>query len=71
VEVIAADQVWLAALAVVFSVIGAYYYLRIVKLMYFDESEEPIALKGSRRKRASSSAPTAWPSSRSVWSRAP
>jgi NADH-quinone oxidoreductase subunit N len=28
---------WLAALAVVMSVIGAYYYLRIVKLMYFDE----------------------------------
>jgi NADH-quinone oxidoreductase subunit N len=27
----------LAALAVVMSVIGAYYYLRIVKLMYFDE----------------------------------
>jgi NADH-quinone oxidoreductase subunit N len=31
---------WLAALAVVMSVIGAYYYLRIVKLMYFDE---PVA----------------------------
>ena len=28
---------WLAALAVLMSVIGAYYYLRIVKLMYFDE----------------------------------
>ena len=28
---------WLAALAVVMSVVGAYYYLRIVKLMYFDE----------------------------------
>ena len=28
---------WLAAVAVVLSVIGAYYYLRIVKLMYFDE----------------------------------
>jgi NADH-quinone oxidoreductase subunit N len=27
----------LAALAVVMSVVGAYYYLRIVKLMYFDE----------------------------------
>jgi NADH-quinone oxidoreductase subunit N len=29
--------VWLAILAVVFSVVGAFYYLRIVKLMYFDE----------------------------------
>jgi NADH-quinone oxidoreductase subunit N len=28
---------WLAALAVLMSVIGAFYYLRIVKLMYFDE----------------------------------
>ena len=28
---------WMAALAVVMSVVGAYYYLRIVKLMYFDE----------------------------------
>jgi NADH-quinone oxidoreductase subunit N len=31
------DMTWLAALAVLMSVIGAYYYLRIVKLMYFDE----------------------------------
>ena len=31
------DLTWLAALAVVMSVVGAYYYLRIVKLMYFDE----------------------------------
>ncbi len=36
-EVIDADFVWLAALAVVFSLIGAFYYLRVVKLMYFDE----------------------------------
>ncbi|MDQ0468890.1 NADH-quinone oxidoreductase subunit NuoN [Labrys wisconsinensis] len=28
---------WLAVLGVVASVVGAYYYLRIVKLMYFDE----------------------------------
>ncbi len=31
--------IWLAVLAVVFSVIGAFYYLRVVKLMYFDEPE--------------------------------
>ena len=29
---------WLAIIAVVFSVVGAFYYLRVVKLMYFDES---------------------------------
>ena len=34
--VIAADHLWLAMTAVLFSLIGAYYYLRIVKLMYFD-----------------------------------
>jgi len=32
-----AGMVWLAVLAVVFSLIGAYYYLRVVKVMYFDE----------------------------------
>ena len=33
--------------AVMFSLIGAFYYLRIVKLMYFDapESHEPIRLQ--------------------------
>ncbi len=34
-----AGLLWLAVLAVVFSVIGAFYYLRVVKLMYFDEPE--------------------------------
>ncbi len=34
---LASDQVWLAVVAVMFSLIGAFYYLRVVKLMYFDE----------------------------------
>jgi NADH-quinone oxidoreductase subunit N len=38
---------WLAVVAVALSVIGAYYYLRIVKLMYFDEPSERRALEGS------------------------
>ncbi len=38
---------WLAVIAVAFSVIGAYYYLRVVKLMYFDEPSERRALEGS------------------------
>jgi NADH-quinone oxidoreductase subunit N len=37
---------WLAVVAVAFSVIGAYYYLRVVKLMYFDEPGERRALEG-------------------------
>ena len=35
---------WLAILAVVFSVVGAFYYLRVVKLMYFDEATTDDAL---------------------------
>ncbi len=38
--VVAAGYIWLAVLAVVMSVIGAYYYLRVVKVMYFDEPED-------------------------------
>lgn len=39
------DLVWVAVLAVLLAVIGAYYYLRIIKTMYFDEpqSEAPMA----------------------------
>ncbi|GAB4184032.1 MAG: NADH-quinone oxidoreductase subunit NuoN [Wenzhouxiangellaceae bacterium] len=39
-----AGLIWLAILAVVFSVIGAFYYLRVVKLMYFDDptNDQPI-----------------------------
>ncbi len=35
--VLNADMAWLAVVAVLFSVIGAFYYIRIVKLMYFDK----------------------------------
>jgi len=33
------DMVWLAVVAVFFSVIGVFYYLRVIKLMYFDDVE--------------------------------
>jgi NADH-quinone oxidoreductase subunit N len=29
--------IWLAVIAVLFSLVGAFYYLRIVKVMWFDE----------------------------------
>jgi NADH-quinone oxidoreductase subunit N len=35
--VISIDLVWLAGVAVFFSIIGAFYYLRAVKAMYFDK----------------------------------
>ena len=43
--------VWLAVFAVLTSVVGAFYYLRIVKLMYFDEptDDTPIAAPGDAR----------------------
>ncbi len=39
-----AQLVWLAAISVFFSVIGAFYYLRVVKVMYFEtqESSKPV-----------------------------
>jgi NADH-quinone oxidoreductase subunit N len=42
--VLNAGYVWLAVVAVIFALIGAFYYLRIVKLMYFDapQDEAPI-----------------------------
>ena len=38
--VIQVDMVWLAIVAVLFSVIGLFYYLRIIKVMYFDKPME-------------------------------
>jgi NADH-quinone oxidoreductase subunit N len=36
--VASSGQLWLAVLAVLFSLIGAFYYLRVVKTMWFDEA---------------------------------
>jgi NADH-quinone oxidoreductase subunit N len=42
--VIDVDMLWLALVAVFFSIIGAFYYIRVVKLMYFDEAESEAPL---------------------------
>jgi len=39
---VSAGYIWLAVAAVLLSLVGAYYYLRIVKLMYFDEPREAV-----------------------------
>jgi NADH-quinone oxidoreductase subunit N len=39
---IRAGLYWLAVIGVVASVIGAYYYLRIVKIMFFDDAKAPF-----------------------------
>lgn len=43
--------VWLAVVAVLASIIGAFYYLRVVKLMYFDDPVDtlPIQARGDTR----------------------
>jgi NADH-quinone oxidoreductase subunit N len=41
--VVQAGQLWLAVAAVLLSLVGAFYYLRVVKLMYFDEPAERSA----------------------------
>jgi len=46
--IVAQDMVWLAVVAVAFSVIGAFYYLRIIKLMYFDTPQESQGLEGTK-----------------------
>ena len=58
--------IWLAVVAVVLSLLGAYYYLRVVKVMYFDEpvdaapdrrhARRPHPALVQRRRRASCSA---------------
>lgn len=47
-----ANMVWLAVLALIFALVGAYYYLRVVMLMYFEEPAEgtdstPIVVSSS------------------------
>ncbi len=40
--VVGAGYVWLAVFAVMCSLIGAFYYLRVVKMAYFDEPEDGV-----------------------------
>jgi NADH-quinone oxidoreductase subunit N len=45
--VLGVHVIWLAVVAVLFSVVAAYFYLRIVKLMYFDEPTDTEVIGGS------------------------
>jgi NADH-quinone oxidoreductase subunit N len=40
--------IWLAVSAVVLSLLGAYYYVRVVKVMYFDEPVDAQPIEGTR-----------------------
>lgn len=48
---LATGQVWLTVYAVMFSLVGAFYYIRIVKSMYFENPSEhgPIAMPSDAR----------------------
>ena len=43
-------MLWLAIVAIVFAIIGLFYYLRVVKVMYFDDAAErpPLPLPSDR-----------------------
>lgn len=45
--VVNAGMTWLAVLAVIMSLIGAFYYLRVVKLMYFDAPTDAETLQST------------------------
>jgi NADH-quinone oxidoreductase subunit N len=49
--VVRIDLVWVALLAVFFSIIGAFYYIRVVKYMYFDKpvTQAPLLLSSGAR----------------------
>src|SRR5205823_5446252 len=45
------DHLWLVVIAAAMSVVGAYYYLRVIKLMYFDEPTPQLPPARSHRSR--------------------
>ncbi len=46
-QVIDAGFIWLAIVAVMFAIIGAFYYLRIIKLMYFEKAEDKTPIEAN------------------------
>lgn len=50
--VVRAGHVWLAVFAVMASLVGAFYYLRLVKVMYFDDSKIEITMDCGRTARS-------------------
>ncbi|MBU1236218.1 MAG: NADH-quinone oxidoreductase subunit NuoN [Gammaproteobacteria bacterium] len=44
---VAAEHLTVVVIAVIFSLIGAYYYLRVVKLMYFDPPADSAPIRAS------------------------
>jgi NADH-quinone oxidoreductase subunit N len=57
-EVVAADMTWLAVVAVIFSIIGVFYYLRVIRMMYFEKAQaaEPVVAGSEMRVMVSANA---------------
>ncbi len=57
-EVVAADMTWLAVVAVIFSIIGVFYYLRVIRMMYFEKAQaaEPVVAGSEMRMMVSANA---------------
>ena len=47
-----AGYIWLAVVAVLLTLVGAYYYLRVVKVMYFDPPADPSPIVSTGEVRA-------------------
>jgi NADH-quinone oxidoreductase subunit N len=47
-EVVAADMTWLALVAVAFSVVGLFYYLRVVRMVYFEAPADESTVDGDQ-----------------------
>ncbi|MCB1756580.1 MAG: NADH-quinone oxidoreductase subunit NuoN [Gammaproteobacteria bacterium] len=43
-EIVSVGHLWLALIAVFMSVLGAFYYLRVIKFMFFDEPDDATEL---------------------------
>lgn len=43
--VVGAGHLWLAILGVLASLVGAYYYLRVIKMMYFDDAADTSTIR--------------------------
>ena len=57
-EVVAADMTWLAVVAVIFSIVGVFYYLRVIRMMYFEKAGEaaPVVAGSDMRVMVSANA---------------
>jgi|SRR5882672_2240744 len=45
------DMIWLAVLAVLLSLVGAFYYVRVVRIMYFDEPADTTPIVATQDMR--------------------